>query len=65
MCGQDAAAKEHVTSLLGEFGWPAARVIDLGGIAAARALEMYVPLWLGMSRVFGHGDFNIEVRRAG
>ncbi|GLX51061.1 hypothetical protein Shyhy01_40110 [Streptomyces hygroscopicus subsp. hygroscopicus] len=64
VCGEDAPAKERVTGLLGEFGWPAERVLDLGGIGAARAMEMYLPLWLQMSRVFGHGDFNVEVRRA-
>ncbi len=50
--------------LLGEFGWPAGRVLDLGGIRSARAVEMYLPLWLTMFREFGHADFNIEVCRA-
>ncbi|MFZ4235691.1 NADPH-dependent F420 reductase [Streptomyces murinus] len=65
VCGEDTLAKERVTAWLGDFGWPAARVLDLGGIAAARAMEMYLPLWLQMSRVLGHADFNIEVRQAG
>ncbi|MFH8341799.1 NADPH-dependent F420 reductase [Streptomyces sp. AM6-12] len=65
VCGEDAEAKERVTAWLGDFGWPAGRVLDLGGITAARATEMYLPLWLRMSRVFGHADVNIEVRRAG
>ena len=64
VCGQDAAAKEEVTALLGEFGWPADRVIDLGGIRAARATEMYLPLWLTLLQHFGHPEFNVEVRRA-
>ncbi|MFE2383641.1 NADPH-dependent F420 reductase [Streptomyces misionensis] len=65
LCGQSPAAKEQARALLGDLGWPAARVLDLGGIAAARALEMYVPLRLQLARALGHGDFNIEVRVAG
>ncbi|EST20790.1 NADPH-dependent F420 reductase [Streptomyces roseochromogenus] len=65
VCGEDAGAKEQVTAMLGEFGWPAERVLDLGGIRAARTVEMYLPLWLTMMRRFGTADFNIEVRRAG
>ncbi|MFJ3307752.1 NADPH-dependent F420 reductase [Streptomyces sp. NPDC086549] len=64
VCGEDAGAKEEVTALLGEFGWPAHRVLDLGGIRAARSLEMYLPLWVNVYQSLGHADFNLEVRRA-
>jgi predicted dinucleotide-binding enzyme len=64
VCGDDPGAKEQVTALLGEFGWPAGRVLDLGGIRAARAVEMWLPLWAGLFQSFGHGDFNLEVRRS-
>ncbi|MEU4874290.1 NAD(P)-binding domain-containing protein [Streptomyces sp. NPDC021608] len=64
VCGDDEDAKGRVTALLGEFGWPAGRVIDLGGIRAARGVEMWLPLWLDLMRRFGHADFNLEVRRA-
>ncbi|GAA2242549.1 MULTISPECIES: NAD(P)-binding domain-containing protein [Streptomyces] len=64
VCGDDPAAKEQVTALLGEFGWPAERVLDLGGIRASRAVEMWLPLWAGLLRTFGHAEFNLEVRRA-
>ncbi|MFH8938836.1 NADPH-dependent F420 reductase [Streptomyces griseosporeus] len=64
VCGEDAEAKEQVTALLGEFGWPAGRVLDLGGIREARAVEMWLPLWLSLFRAFGHADFNLELRRA-
>ncbi|MFR9797807.1 NADPH-dependent F420 reductase [Streptomyces sp. MS06] len=64
VCGEDTGAKEQVTTLLGEFGWPAERVLDLGGIREARAVEMMLPLWLDLFRRFGHPDFNLEVRRA-
>ncbi|MFG2886761.1 NADPH-dependent F420 reductase [Streptomyces sp. NPDC048297] len=64
VCGEDAGAKQQVTELLGEFGWPADRVLDLGGIRSARTVEMLLPLWLTLMRSFGHADFNFEVRRA-
>ncbi|MEU1179074.1 NAD(P)-binding domain-containing protein [Streptomyces sp. NPDC005820] len=61
VCGADAEAKAQVTELLGEFGWPADRVLDLGGIQAARSVEMWLPLWLNLMRHFGHADFNLEL----
>ncbi|MGW3104629.1 NADPH-dependent F420 reductase [Streptomyces sp. NPDC001100] len=64
VCGEDADAKARVTALLGEFGWPAHRVLDLGGIESARAVEMMLPLWVNLFRTLGHGEFNLEVRSA-
>jgi predicted dinucleotide-binding enzyme len=61
VCGNDDDAKASVTSLLGEIGWPAERVIDLGDITAARATEHYLLLWLRMWRVVGGPNFNIAV----
>ncbi|MFD9098068.1 NADPH-dependent F420 reductase [Streptomyces collinus] len=63
VCGADPDAKRQVVELLGEFGWPADRVLDLGDIGSARAMEMLLPLWLGLFQKFGHADFNFEVRR--
>ncbi|MFC7260827.1 NADPH-dependent F420 reductase [Streptomyces lutosisoli] len=62
--GEDQSAKEQVTALLGEFGWPSHRVLDLGGIRTARATEMYLPLWLTLMQNVGHPEFNVEIRRA-
>jgi 8-hydroxy-5-deazaflavin:NADPH oxidoreductase len=64
LAGEDAAAKETVTGLLGEFGWPEEAIVDLGGIRAARGTEMYLPLWLSLMGVLGTGDFNIHVVKA-
>ena len=64
LAGEDAAAKETVKGLLGEFGWPEESMIDLGGIRAARGIEMYLPLWLALMGVLGTGDFNIQVVKA-
>ncbi|MHC3472226.1 NADPH-dependent F420 reductase [Streptomyces sp. 7R007] len=65
VCGEDASAKEQVTELLGEFGWPAHRVLDLGGIAASRNVEMFLPLWLNLMQRLGHAHFNLEIRAGG
>ncbi|WP_406177557.1 NADPH-dependent F420 reductase [Streptomyces sp. NBC_00996] len=62
--GEDQSAKEQVTALLGEFGRPPHRVLDLGGIRTARAAEMYLPIWLTLFQRIGHPEFNVEVRRA-
>jgi predicted dinucleotide-binding enzyme len=64
VAGEDAEAKATVTAMLGDFGWPAERVLDLGGIEAARAVEMYLPLWIRLyGAVGGHHNFNIQVNQ--
>jgi 8-hydroxy-5-deazaflavin:NADPH oxidoreductase len=62
VCGEDEEAKEAVTELLVEFGWPPESIVDLGGIAAARGTEMYLPLWLRLMGALGTADFNIQLR---
>jgi predicted dinucleotide-binding enzyme len=42
ICGNDAAAKTTVTGVLEQFGW---ETLDLGGVAAARAIEPLCILW--------------------
>jgi len=64
VCGDDSAAKERAVRLVGELGWPEERVVDLGPIAAARASEMYLPLWIALMGRLGTSQFNIELRRA-
>jgi 8-hydroxy-5-deazaflavin:NADPH oxidoreductase len=59
--GNDEAAKAEVRSLLGDFGWPAGRVIDLGDITCARGQEMYIVLWLRLWGVVGGSRFNIKL----
>jgi predicted dinucleotide-binding enzyme len=62
--GDDQGAKSQATELLGEFGWPEDRVIDLGGIATARGPEMYVALWLRLMGALDSTQFNIGLLRA-
>ncbi len=63
VAGEDPAAKATVAAMLSEFGWPADRVLDLGGIDAARATEMYLSLWIRLYGVGGGHLFNIAVNR--
>ena len=61
LCGNDAAAKETVTGILKEFGWT--HITDLGDLTAARAMEMYLPLWLRVWSALGSGMFNFRIVR--
>jgi predicted dinucleotide-binding enzyme len=63
--GNDASAKQAVTTLLHSFGWGEADVIDLGDITTARGAEMYLPLWLRLLGALGTPQINIRVVRAG
>jgi predicted dinucleotide-binding enzyme len=64
VAGDDADAKGEVGALLREFGWPAESILDLGGITAARGMEMYLPLWLRLWGATGTAVLNVEVRAA-
>ena len=61
VCGNDAVAKEVVTGILKEFGW--SHITDLGDLTAARAMEMYLPLWLRLWGALENGMFNIRIVR--
>ena len=61
--GNDEEAKTQVGELLQSFGWPPERILDLGDISAARATEMYLPLWLRLMGATGGPNFNIRVVR--
>jgi predicted dinucleotide-binding enzyme len=65
VAGDDPDAKHAVVALLADFGWAGSAVIDLGGIEASRAMEMYLPLWLQLMNHVGSPDFNIRVVNAG
>jgi predicted dinucleotide-binding enzyme len=63
LCGDDAGAKAQVAELLGEIGWPASSIVDLGDITAARGAESYLPLWLRLWGALGTADFNVAIVR--
>lgn len=64
LCGDDNGAKQTVGQLLVSFGWPEARIIDLGGLVSARGTEAFLLIWLAIWRSLGQGEFNIAVERA-
>jgi 8-hydroxy-5-deazaflavin:NADPH oxidoreductase len=64
VCGDDEGAKAQAVGLLGSFGWPAERIVDLGDISAARATELYVALWLKLMLALGTPNFNISIQKA-
>jgi len=53
ICGNDAEAKQTVTEILKDFGWP---TIDIGGIEGSRLLEPMCVLWVGYA--FRTGSVN-------
>ena len=63
LSGDDPGAKASVRALLGELGWPAEWVLDLGGVGTARgteALFLFVPF---LVRSLGFSPFGIGVAR--
>jgi predicted dinucleotide-binding enzyme len=63
VAGDDAEAKALARDLLVGFGWSPDEVVDAGGIAASRGLELYLPLWLSLLGSFGSPSFNVGVVR--
>lgn len=62
VCGNDADAKAQVAAWLQSwFGWQ--DVLDLGDITSARAMEMYLPIWLRLWGALGTNLFNVKVTR--
>ena len=62
VAGNDPAAKAEVARILQEwFGWK--DVVDLGDITGARAMEMYLPLWLRLLGTLSIPMFNVQVVR--
>jgi 8-hydroxy-5-deazaflavin:NADPH oxidoreductase len=61
VAGEDAEAKATVADLLRSFGWKS--ILDLGGIEAARGMEMYLPLWITLGGVLGTSAFNLRLVR--
>jgi hypothetical protein len=60
--GNDASAKDAVIKLLKDgFGWK--EVLDLGDLTAARAQEMYLPLWLRLYMKLQTANVNVHVVR--
>ena len=63
LAGEDAAAKDVVRGLLVEAGWLPENILDLGGIDAARGVEMWLPLWVRLMGPVGSPMFNLHIVR--
>ena len=61
VAGNDADARQTAAALAADLGW--ADVFDLGDLTGARALEMFIPLWVRMYVQLGRPNFNIKVVR--
>ena len=61
VCGNDAGAKQKVSSLLKDMGWR--DIIDIGDIKNSRGTEMLLPLWLNLFGLFGNPQFGFKVVR--
>lgn len=61
VCGNDAKAREQVTTLLRDFGWKT--IHDLGDITNARATEQLLPLWMRLYGKFKSPNFNFRIVR--
>jgi 8-hydroxy-5-deazaflavin:NADPH oxidoreductase len=64
VCGNDDGAKAQVVELVGSFGWPSERIVDLGDITNARGAEMYIALWIRLMGALGTPHFNITLQHA-
>jgi predicted dinucleotide-binding enzyme len=64
IAGDDTEAKDTVRELLVDLGWSRADVVDLGDLAAARALEHYFPMFLAQFRALGSPVFNVRLTSA-
>jgi predicted dinucleotide-binding enzyme len=61
VAGNDPDARQTAAALAADLGW--ADVFDLGDLTGARALEMFIPLWVRMYVQLGRPNFNIKVVR--
>lgn len=63
MCGNDAAAKSEVKTMMQSFGWKTENVLDLGDITNARGTEMILPLWVRLYGAFQSPMFQFKIVR--
>ena len=62
VCGNDVNAKNKAKHfLVDNFHWRADRLIDLGGIDAARSIEAILPFWVLVYQSLGTPLFNFKI----
>ena len=61
IAGDDPLGRKAVRDLLGELGW--VDIVEFPSLEAARALEMWLPLWVRLMANLGTADFNLRLVR--
>lgn len=61
VASDDAEARAVATGLLEQLGWR--DIVEFDELAAARGLEMYLPLWVRLMGRLGSPNFNIKLVR--
>lgn len=61
ICGNDAAAKATVLSILSDFGWKNENILDLGDITNARGTESTLLIWTRIYAATQSGAFNMGI----
>jgi 8-hydroxy-5-deazaflavin:NADPH oxidoreductase len=64
LSGNDSGAKDIVSGLLVDLGWPSESLFDLGGIANAYGQEHYLALFGTILHKLGMPYFNIAIVKA-
>ena len=64
LCGDDTGAKEVVSGLLIDLGWPRESLFDLGGIANSYGQEHFLALFGAILHKLGTPYFNIAIVKA-
>jgi predicted dinucleotide-binding enzyme len=64
LCGEDDAAKGEAVALAESLGWPREDLLDLGGIAGARGMEMFLGLWVRLIGATGNRLVTVKVLSA-
>jgi 8-hydroxy-5-deazaflavin:NADPH oxidoreductase len=59
--GDDPAARQVVVGLLRDLGW--VDIVEMDGLANARGLEMWLPLWVRLRGALGTAQFNLKLVR--
>jgi NADPH-dependent F420 reductase len=63
VAGNDPQARATVVRLARDLGWR--DVLEIGDLTAARAMEMYLPLWLRLFQTTGTAMVNVKVVHGG
>jgi 8-hydroxy-5-deazaflavin:NADPH oxidoreductase len=63
VAGNDPEARATVVGLARDLGWR--DVLEIGDLTAARAMEMYLPLWLRLFQTTGTPMVNVKVVHGG